>query len=89
MPDLLTGLVEHLPDGGQEFGERPGDVALTWLTRLHFGRWRDPMWGPWLKAVWAAIGLVPAAMAVTGLLMWWNRVVPRRRSARDVAVEAA
>ena len=89
MPDLLTDLVEHLPDGGQEFGERPGDVALTWLTRLHFGRWRDPVWGPWLKAVWAAIGLVPSVMAVTGLLMWWNRVVRRRRTERDVTVEAA
>ena len=89
MPDPLTDLVERLSDPEQPIGERAGDIALTWLTRLHFGRWRDPVWGPWLKAVWAAIGLVPTVMAVTGLLMWWNRVVRRRRTARDAAFEAA
>ena len=89
MPDPLTDLVERLSDPEQPIGERAGDIVLTWLTRLHFGRWRDPVWGPWLKAVWAAIGLVPTVMAVTGLLMWWNRVVRRRRTARDAAFEAA
>ena len=37
-------------------GSRParwrasGDIFLEWLPRLHFGRWRDPVWGPWFKA---------------------------------------
>ena len=49
------------------------------MTRLHFGRWRVP----WLKAVWAVVGLVPAIMFVSGVVMWWNRVLrPKlRRSA--------
>jgi uncharacterized iron-regulated membrane protein len=54
---------------GENGGETIGDVILLWMTRLHFGRWRTT----WLKAVWAVIGLVPAIMFVTGLLMWWNR----------------
>ena len=88
MPDPLTDLVERFSDPERP-GEGPGYAVLEWLTRLHFGRWRNPVWGPWLKAVWALIGLVPAVMAVTGLLMWWNRVVRRRRASRDVAIEAA
>jgi uncharacterized iron-regulated membrane protein len=57
---------------------RPGDVILEWLVRLHFGRWRN---SHILKAVWVIMGLVPAAMFVTGTVMWWNRVVRKRRSA--------
>jgi uncharacterized iron-regulated membrane protein len=88
MPEPLTNLVERFSDPEGVYGERPGDIALTWLSRLHFGRWREPGWGPWLKAAWAAFGLVPAVMFVTGLVMWWNRVV-RRRAARNVPELAA
>jgi uncharacterized iron-regulated membrane protein len=86
MPEPLTNLVERFsnPDGPP--GERPGDIALQWLTRLHFGRWRDPGWGPWLKALWAGVGLVPALMFVTGVLMWWSRVVRKRRSVSEQAL---
>jgi uncharacterized iron-regulated membrane protein len=86
MPEPLTNFVERISDPSQEYGERAGDIFLSWLTRLHFGRWRDPAWGPWLKGVWAAVGLVPAVMFATGLIMWWNRVVRRRRTTPDVAV---
>jgi uncharacterized iron-regulated membrane protein len=68
--------------------ERFVDRIQYWLTYLHFGRlggrgipgcgrgWCNSM----TKAIWAAVGLVPAAMAVTGALMWWSRVVrPRLR----------
>jgi uncharacterized iron-regulated membrane protein len=48
---------------------------LNWLTRLHFGRWRNQ---PLLKALWAFIGLVPTMMLVTGVIMWWNRVLRKR-----------
>jgi uncharacterized iron-regulated membrane protein len=56
------------------------DVALDWLTRLHFGRWRNPFF----KALWFALGLVPALLAVTGLAMWWNRVLREYARARLV-----
>ncbi len=87
MPEPLTNLVERISDPDGPYGERAGDIFLEWLPRLHFGRWRDPTWGPWLKAVWAAVGLVPAVMFVTGAIMWWNRVVRRRLATREVAVE--
>jgi uncharacterized iron-regulated membrane protein len=88
MPEPLTDLVERFSDPEGVYGERPGDVALTWLSRLHFGRWRDPGWGPWLKAAWAVIGLAPTVMFVTGGVMWWNRVI-RKRAARNVPDAAA
>jgi uncharacterized iron-regulated membrane protein len=90
IPEPLTNLVERFSDPEGVYGERPGDVALMWLSRLHFGRWREPGWGPWLKAVWAVVGLIPALMLVTGVIMWWNRKI-RKRVARNApeAVEAA
>ena len=87
MPDPLTTLVEWLSDPDGPPGARPGDRFLEWLARLHFGRWRDPTWGPWLKAVWAIAGLAPAVMFGTGVVMWWSRVVRRRRARNEVAVE--
>jgi uncharacterized iron-regulated membrane protein len=83
MPQPLTDLIDRFADPDAIPGERTGDLFLSWLTRLHFGRWRTPGWGQWLKAVWALIGLVPAIMFVTGIVMWWNRVV-RKRAVRNV-----
>jgi len=49
----------------------PGDTIIRWISYLHFGNF-----GSWpSKAVWVVIGLVPAFLFVTGVLMWWNRVV--------------
>ena len=61
--------------GPQDY-ERPVDVALNWLARLHFGRWRSHT----LKVVWVVAGLVPPAMFVTGEVLWWNRVVRKPRA---------
>ena len=44
-----------------------------WLTQLHIGRF-----GWFTEAVWTAVGLVPAVLAVTGVLMWWNRVLRKK-----------
>jgi uncharacterized iron-regulated membrane protein len=72
VPEPFTDLVDKFSDPNAEFGERTGDVVLMWLSRLHFGRWRD---NEPLRAVWAIVGLVPAVLFVTGLLMWWNRTL--------------
>jgi uncharacterized iron-regulated membrane protein len=81
VPEPFTTLVDYISDPDPSLiGDRPGDVALAWLSRLHFGRWQSDS----LKALWAVIGLVPAIMFVTGAIMWWNRVV-RKRPARNVA----
>jgi uncharacterized iron-regulated membrane protein len=29
--------------------------------------------------IWAVLGLAPAAMFVTGAMMWWNRVARKKR----------
>ncbi len=59
------------------------DQIIYWLAYLHFGRIAGigiPCSGPGLcdqatKATWALFGLAPAAMFVTGTIMWWNRVL--------------
>ena len=37
------------------------------------------------EGVWVVLGLVPAMMFVTGMLMWWNRVVRQRLRGSVVA----
>lgn len=83
VPEPFSNFVDRISDPDAFLGERPGDIVLMWLTRLHFGRWRTP----WLKAVWAVLGMVPALMFVTGAIMWWNRVL-RRRPSREVVADA-
>jgi uncharacterized iron-regulated membrane protein len=59
------------------------DQIIYWLAYLHFGRIAGigiPCSGPGLcdqatKAVWALFGLAPAAMFVSGAMVWWNRVL--------------
>jgi uncharacterized iron-regulated membrane protein len=79
IPQPFSDFVDRISDPDAILGERPGDVVLLWLTRLHFGRWRSAP----LKALWAFLGLVPALMFVTGAVMWWNRVL-RKRPSRDL-----
>ena len=74
IPDPFSHAAEYFSDPKSP-GESFADVFLFWLARLHFGRWRDY---PSLKIIWAVIGFVPALMAITGCIMWWNRVVRRR-----------
>lgn len=61
---------------------------LLWLTKLHFGNFGAWDWP--LKIVWVIIGLAPAVLFVTGVVMWWNRVLrPSMRQARRKAEVAA
>ena len=85
MPDLFMGAVNQVfgPQPDELENLRVVDVVVEWMVRLHFGRWQSHT----LKAVWVAIGLLPAVMFVTGAIMWWNRVVrkPRTTSVREAA----
>lgn len=50
-----------------------GDKILRWLYYLHFGNF-----GGWsVKLCWMVLGLAPPFLLVTGLLMWWNRVLAK------------
>jgi uncharacterized iron-regulated membrane protein len=92
-PDPFAAFADWVePPTEANAGTRWVDGALYWLAYLHFGRINGigiPCAGPGVcdqmtKALWAIIGLVPAAMLVTGLLVWWMRVVrpSRRRDSR-------
>ena len=56
---------------------RPGDWLVKALVDLHFGR----SWGMAGKWAWVVLGLVPAALFITGCITWWLRVVRRRAAA--------
>jgi uncharacterized iron-regulated membrane protein len=83
--ELLGDWLE--PPTNDNAGTRFVDGALYWLAYLHFGRINGigiPCHGPGFcdqatKAVWAIVGAIPAAMFVSGFIMWWNRVVRRWR----------
>ncbi len=71
--------------------ERPaatfGDTVMAWIGPLHFGNFG----GPGIRFVWLVTGLAPGMLAVTGLLLWWTRVVaPRwpRRGLSQARVQA-
>ena len=88
-PEPFQNVAEYFePIENYEPDTRISDRIMYWLAYLHFGRFRGRLPGcgttcdQTLKAVWATIGIVPAVMGVTGVVMWWNRVLrrPRRRS---------
>lgn len=81
VPEPFSNIVDAISDPDAFLGDRPGDIVLAWLTRLHFGRWRSAP----LKAIWAVVGLLPALMFVTGAIMWINRVFKKRPVRIDVA----
>jgi len=90
-PDSVQDLADRLePPTAANAGIRIGDRVIYWLAYLHFGRINGigiPCSGRGLcdqttKLIWALFGMAPAAMFVTGAIMWWNRVLrPRLASA--------
>ncbi len=87
IPDSIQDFVDRLdPMDPANIHTRVSDRIIYWLAYLHFGRINGigiPCHGPGLcdqatKAVWAFFGLAPAGMFVTGVIMWWNRVLRPR-----------
>ena len=85
--EYFQNLADRLdPPTATYAGDRFLDQAIYWLAYLHFGRINGigiPCRGPGLcdqatKLVWALFGLAPAAMFITGAVMWWNRVVRKK-----------
>jgi uncharacterized iron-regulated membrane protein len=89
MPQPFQDFADRLePLTAANAGTRIGDRVIYWLAYLHFGRINGigiPCSGPGFcdqttKAIWALFGMAPAAMFLTGAIMWWNRVLrPRSR----------
>ena len=68
-PDPFLDVVDILQPPSDEVPLRTGDLVLEWFARVHIGRFA----GLWVKILWAVVGLVPPALLVTGVIMWWNR----------------
>jgi uncharacterized iron-regulated membrane protein len=100
-PDRIQDFADWLePLTAANMRTRVGDRIIYWLAYVHFGRINGigiPCSGPGFcdqatKATWALFGLAPAAMFVTGGIMWWNRVLRPRWKAlakRGSAASAA
>ena len=52
-------------------GRSFGDALLAWIGPLHFGTFGG---GLTVYILWLLLGLSPAVLGVSGMLMWWNRV---------------
>ena len=52
-----------------------GDTILAWVTPLHFGTFGG---GLTVYVLWVVLGLSPAVLGVSGVLMWWNRVAVKK-----------
>lgn len=55
-----------------------GDWLLWLVYPLHFGT----LWGLPVKILWSCLGLCLASLSLSGVLMYWNRVLARRFRAR-------
>lgn len=86
-PGMFQELADYLqPITPENAGLRAVDQITYWLAYLHFGRLGGrgiPWCGRGLcdattKAIWAFFGLMPAVLCVTGVIVWWNRVMRSR-----------
>ena len=72
IPTKFNAAVDFLePLNASSRSLRFGDQVLYWLAQAHFGRFA----GIPVKIIWTVIGLTPAALFLTGMLMWWKRVL--------------
>ena len=51
-----------------------GGSFIFWLSPLHFGY----DWGLAIKIIWATLGCALPLLAITGILMYWNRFLSRK-----------
>jgi uncharacterized iron-regulated membrane protein len=72
IPRTFNAVVDFLePLKASSRSLRFGDKVLFWFAQAHFGRFA----GVPVKIVWTVVGLTPAALFITGTLMWWRRVL--------------
>lgn len=74
--DAYTAEVRHVDVA---LTGNPGDTIQRWFGYLHFGNFG----GAPVKVLWTLTGLAPTLLAVTGTVMWWNRVIVRARRRRE------
>jgi uncharacterized iron-regulated membrane protein len=58
----------------------PDERFLRWFSLIHFGNFGPGEWR--LRTLWVVLGLAPPFLFLTGILMWWNRVIQPKIAAR-------
>jgi len=74
---LIDGNTGQLREADQPRGKHTGNTISTLLWGIHYGDLRD--WLPFRVFV-CLFGLFLAAIAYTGIAMWWYRIHPPRRA---------
>jgi uncharacterized iron-regulated membrane protein len=80
LPKPFRAIVDYLDPPKDEFlGLRTGDRFLRFVSRLHFGTFagRSPATVP-IKVIWCVVGFAPVFLFITGVIMWWNRVLRKK-----------
>jgi uncharacterized iron-regulated membrane protein len=70
--DVLDAIRPPVPTSSEQ---SLADTITAWLARVHFGR----AYGTTVKWLYTILGLAPAALFITGVIMWWNRVLRKKR----------
>ena len=78
-PHYLNQLVDWLDSNPDDF-QRP-ESWLRFFRSIHFAR---PGEGPWARWGWILLSFIPTFMFVSGLVVWWKRVVMRRLAQRQI-----
>lgn len=52
------------------------DPLLRFIRSVHFARLGE---GEWVRWFWIVLSLLPSMLLVSGTLVWWRRVIRRRR----------
>jgi uncharacterized iron-regulated membrane protein len=71
-PEPFDRLIDWMDDDLTD--EQRPDAWLLLLIRLHFGRFGGVLWA---NILWMILGLVPAFLFISGLVLWYRRVVRR------------
>ena len=77
LPKPFRAIVDYFdPPSEEVFRLRFGDRFLRGVSRTHFGNFA----GTSVKVIWCVFGIVPVLLFITGLIMWWNRVLRKKRT---------
>jgi uncharacterized iron-regulated membrane protein len=75
-PEPFEGTIDLFDDDLTDL-ERPGEWVIIEMVQLHFGRFG----GLGVRFLWVVLGLLPAVLFATGVVLWWSRVSRRRTAA--------
>lgn len=72
MLDPYTGTIVRISDDATD---PLGPKIMRQVSVLHFGIWGSTF----SKVLYVLLGLVPAVLYATGILLWWKRIAAKRR----------